>query len=132
MKTLFFTIIYIGSLFFYIKASDNLKNYFDYSPPPITMSQAEIDHIRKQIPYLKQLIQNSIFIIEQHQELKEIYDKNEELNRLKQIKTCIQEVDQENIPQITHTVEGQVKVLYWLVQCSYIHQQLKTYSEKHS
>lgn len=132
MKQLSFAIICISSLFCYIKASDNLQTYFDYSPPPITMSQAEIDHIRKQIPYLKQLIENSIFIIEQHQELKELYDKNEQLNRLKQIKTCIQEVDQEKTPQITHTIEGQIKVLYWLVQCSYIHQQLKIYSENHS
>lgn len=134
MKMLFFNLFCMSILWSEIKAS-TLPSYDDYNlqePPRITMNQAEIDHIKKQIPYLQKLVENSISLIEQHSELKELYEQNEQLNRLKQIKTCIQEVDQENIPRIIHSIEGQVAVLYWLVQCSYIHQQIKKYSENHS
>jgi hypothetical protein len=131
MKPTFLYILCINSLLCLIMASElPLNKKFDLTyMPPLTMSEAEINYIKQQVPYLQRLVNDSIDTINKFDYLREKFNQYEQLDRLKEIKKRVDEVDEYQNPVLAQSLEGQVKILYWLVECSYLHNQLKPYMQ---
>jgi hypothetical protein len=97
----------------------------DLLMPPITpISDKDRIHIQEKIPDLQKLIDAIIIQTEVIEPITEQYIKDR-LERLKIIQGELSRVDEHQNPVILNSVEGPIKVMYWFVQCLYLHDQLK-------